>query len=124
MCDVNHISEKSFKQWDQTRDYIEKYFDNNQELLQIGIHSDKIKFIYHGVPYRFLQTLAYRPTVKEEIRQQIGFKKGDFLIICPTRLDERKGLDALLKAAIMLKNEISHLNFKIVIKIKIRSFFG
>ena len=35
VCDVNHISEKSFKQWDQTRDYIEKYFDNNQELLQI-----------------------------------------------------------------------------------------
>jgi hypothetical protein len=35
VCDINHISEKSFKQWDQTRDYIEKYFDNNQELLQI-----------------------------------------------------------------------------------------
>lgn len=35
VCDINHISEKSFKQWDQTKNYIEKYFDNNQELLQI-----------------------------------------------------------------------------------------
>lgn len=34
VCDVNHISEKSFKEWDQTHDYIEMYFDNNQEILQ------------------------------------------------------------------------------------------
>jgi len=35
VCDVNHVSEKDFKGLDQTKDYVEKYFDNNQEILQI-----------------------------------------------------------------------------------------
>lgn len=34
VCDEKHISEKSFKEWDQTTDYIRQYFDNNSEILQ------------------------------------------------------------------------------------------
>jgi hypothetical protein len=34
VCDVHHISEKSFKQWDETTDYIRSYFDNNPDILQ------------------------------------------------------------------------------------------
>jgi hypothetical protein len=42
ICQVNGISEKSFKQLDNTKAYIEKFFDNNQEvLLDIDTNSDK-----------------------------------------------------------------------------------
>lgn len=33
VCDVNQISEKDFTNWDNTRNYIELYFDNNQDVL-------------------------------------------------------------------------------------------
>jgi len=33
ICDVNHISEKDFTNWDNTRNYVEMYFDNNQDVL-------------------------------------------------------------------------------------------
>lgn len=33
ICNVNGISEKSFKQLDDTKKYIEGVFDNNQEIL-------------------------------------------------------------------------------------------
>lgn len=35
VCDVNGISEKDFKKYDQTRSYLEKYFDNNPEIIQV-----------------------------------------------------------------------------------------
>jgi hypothetical protein len=34
ICDVNNISEKNFKDWDNTTEYVRSYFDNNQEVLQ------------------------------------------------------------------------------------------
>lgn len=34
VCEVNGISEKSFHHWDETTEYIRKYFDNNPEILQ------------------------------------------------------------------------------------------
>jgi len=33
ICQVNGISEKSFKLFDETKDYVEKFFDNNSEIL-------------------------------------------------------------------------------------------
>lgn len=33
ICDINGISEKSFKQLDDTKKYIEGIFDNNPEIL-------------------------------------------------------------------------------------------
>lgn len=33
VCDVNNVSEKDFTNWDNTKKYIEMYFDNNQEVL-------------------------------------------------------------------------------------------
>ena len=33
ICQVNGISEKSFKQLDNTKAYLEKFFDNNPEIL-------------------------------------------------------------------------------------------
>jgi len=42
ICNVNHISEKSFKKYDETKDYVEKFFDNNPEiLLDIDEYSTK-----------------------------------------------------------------------------------
>jgi RNase adaptor protein for sRNA GlmZ degradation len=42
ICEVNGISEKSFKQLDETKAYLEKFFDNNQEiLLDIDKMNDK-----------------------------------------------------------------------------------
>ena len=42
ICQVNGISEKSFKQLDDTKAYIEKFFDNNPEiLLDIDENNDK-----------------------------------------------------------------------------------
>lgn len=52
ICQVNGISEKSFKQLDDTKKYIEGVFDNNQEiLLDINNMKDKrhqytAEFIY------------------------------------------------------------------------------
>lgn len=34
LFDVNGISEKDFTKYDQTKSYVEKYFDNNPEVLQ------------------------------------------------------------------------------------------
>lgn len=42
ICQVNGISEKSFKQLDNTKNYLEKFFDNNPEILvDIDANSDK-----------------------------------------------------------------------------------
>jgi len=42
ICQVNGISEKSFKQLNDTKDYVEKFFDNNPEILvDIDANSDK-----------------------------------------------------------------------------------
>ena len=42
LCQVNGISEKSFNELDNTKKYVETYFDNNQEvLLEIDKNSDK-----------------------------------------------------------------------------------
>jgi len=46
ICDVNGISEKAFKKLDETHNYVEKYFDNNQEVL---LEIDK----YKGKRYQF-----------------------------------------------------------------------
>ncbi|OFX54757.1 MAG: hypothetical protein A2046_00465 [Bacteroidetes bacterium GWA2_30_7] len=87
----------------------------NQELQQIGLTVDKIKFIYHGVPYKYLQFLAFNNDLISQIKLELNLKTSDFLIICPSRLDERKELDALLKAIIILQKDITHLNFKVII---------
>ena len=42
ICQVNGISEKSFKQLDNTKNYLEKFFDNNPEVLvDIDANNDK-----------------------------------------------------------------------------------
>lgn len=33
LCDVNMVSEKDFTGYDNTRNYVEMFFDNNQEVL-------------------------------------------------------------------------------------------
>jgi hypothetical protein len=32
-CDINKISEKDFKNWDKTKEFIETYFDNNDDII-------------------------------------------------------------------------------------------
>ncbi|MCK9416143.1 hypothetical protein M0Q97_05745 [Candidatus Dojkabacteria bacterium] len=48
ICDVNGISEKAFKKLDDTKKYLEKFFDNNPEmLLDIDKMNDK-RYQYTG----------------------------------------------------------------------------
>jgi hypothetical protein len=48
VCDVNGISEKAFKKLDDTKEYLEKFFDNNPEiLLDIDKMNDK-RYQYTG----------------------------------------------------------------------------
>lgn len=42
ICQVNGIGEKSFRALDNTKNYLEKFFDNNPEILvDIDANSDK-----------------------------------------------------------------------------------
>lgn len=48
ICDVNGISEKAFKKLDDTKKYLENFFDNNPEiLLDIDKMTDK-RYQYTG----------------------------------------------------------------------------
>jgi len=79
VCDVNHISEKDFKNWDQTKGYVEKYFDNNPEILQI---IDDFK----GKRYQLCAEFLYEKLFGKDQELNISFSKDTNKI--DTRLPE------------------------------------
>jgi glycosyltransferase involved in cell wall biosynthesis len=105
-------------------DYIDYFVAGSKifekEIRQIGIPNEKTKFIYHGVPYPYLQSLAFNDDKINTVKEQISYDENEFLIICPSRLDERKGLELLLKAVIKLKDEFSKQKIRIIITGEIR----
>lgn len=86
-----------------------------KELRKIGGRQTPIKKIYHGVPFKFLQSLAFNEGIIKQVKEAIDFKEDEKVIVCPTRLDERKGLDCLLNAILSLREKGYLKQFKLVI---------
>lgn len=86
-----------------------------RELRRFGVLEEKVKLIYHGIPIKWFKNSADSKRVLS-VAAKIGMEQNDNLIICPSRLDEkRKEIDVFLKASAILKQRISDRKFVFLI---------
>jgi glycosyltransferase involved in cell wall biosynthesis len=86
-----------------------------RESKAFGVPEDKMQFIYHGIPYKLYQSLAYNDIRIATLKNKLGLGEKDRLILCPSRLDERKGLPVLVKAVVEVQKKFPTQVFKILI---------
>ena len=87
-----------------------------KELLKFGVSKDKVKLIYHGIPIKWFKNMAYDSNRVSSVVAKLNLRQNDNLIICPSRLDEkRKEIDIFVKAAGLLKQRIPEKNFVFLI---------
>ncbi|MBI3814578.1 MAG: glycosyltransferase family 4 protein [Nitrospinae bacterium] len=86
-----------------------------RELQKIGVPEERIRFIYHGVPIRTLERLAYGKKKVLSVVQKLRLERNDNLIVCPARIDDRKQLDVFIKAAGLSRKELPDKTFKFLI---------
>ena len=72
-------------------------FYRNWALLS-GARENRLILVYHGV-----DTDRFRPMRNPEFRQSLGFRPGEFVVLSPVRMVERKGILDLLKALSLIK---------------------
>jgi len=61
---------------------------------------DPIRLIYYGIDK---SNFSEDTTLRNQIRKRLCLKKDDFLVFCPSRIDERKGIDILIEAIVNIK---------------------
>ena len=66
-----------------------------------GFAEHRVTKILHGVPVKWLSSHAKNPKVLERFQLQ----KSDQFVLCPSRIDEHKGIDTLIGAAKILRGE-------------------
>jgi glycosyltransferase involved in cell wall biosynthesis len=73
-------------------------------LLAQGFPQEQIAVIHHGVPVRWLASIASRSSLLRE------FKIPDDaeVVLCPARIDPHKGIDTLIRAAAMVIQQHPH----------------
>ena len=83
MCFTLRHANKVVANSDNTRD----------ELLRMGVDSDKIAIIYPGVDVH-----CFRPDLPfDDLRQTLGWREGQKLILSVGRLSRRKGFDTVVR---------------------------
>jgi phosphatidylinositol alpha-1,6-mannosyltransferase len=101
---------KKYMQWLLSKaDLLLPVSDYTKQLLvDLGVRERKIQVLINGTdPDRFLPQDVYT--------QRINHKLEDsFVVLTVTRLVERKGIDTVLKALSVLKNEIQNIRYFIV----------
>lgn len=66
---------------------------------RLGVPRKKIRLVYHGI-----DADRFRVTPDVTWRQEMGFTENDFVIVCPARMIERKGILDLLEALRRIDN--------------------
>ena len=88
MCFTLRHANKVVANSDNTRD----------ELLRMGVDPEKITIIYPGVDiHRFRPGLPF-----DDLRQSIGWKEGQKLVLSVGRLSRRKGFDMVIRSLPLL----------------------
>ena len=88
MCFTLRHANKVVANSDNTRD----------ELLRMGVDPEKITIIYPGVDiHRFRPGLPF-----DDLRQSIGWKEGQKLVLSVGRLSRRKGFDMVIRCLPLL----------------------
>lgn len=86
------------------------------ELKCLGIPKRKIKLIYHGIPIEWYKNKAYDKEKASLVIKTLDLSPNDNLIICPSRLDEkRKELHVFVKACGLLRKQIKNKKFLFLI---------
>ena len=86
------------------------------ELLNFGIGKERIKFIYHGIPIEWYKKLARDPKKRTSVTEKLDLKHNQSLLVCPTRIDEkRKGLNVFVRACGLLNKEFKEDDFLFLI---------
>lgn len=75
-----------------------------------GCKSD-ISKIYYGIKK---DNYFFDKKIRRQARLDLKIRSGDFVVFCPSRIDERKGIDILLSSLSKIR-EISSKNFKKII---------
>ncbi len=84
-----------------------------QELIGLGVSSDKIRVCYHGVDLESFNPARIDSDRLEKLRKRYGFTKDDIIILFIGRLEPVKGVIQLLQA--MPKVLESHPQAKLLI---------
>ena len=85
-------------------------------VLDLGATSDKIKIVRLGLKYedRLLHPDVLSKEEKMKLKSSVGLREQDFVVGYVGRLSSGKGLDILLNAAAIVKNEIPDLKVLLV----------
>ncbi len=87
-----------------------------RELKDVGVAERKIRLIYHGIPIEWYKKMAYDNKKTSSVMKNLNLSPNDNLIICPSRLDEkRKELDIFVKACGLLHQQIKDKKFTFLI---------
>lgn len=98
----NYELEKSFTQYILTRSDYDHFIANSDYYLNSsisrGVPENKASRIYYGIDLE-----AFNPNGGSS-KTDWGFESSDYVILCPIRLIERKGIYDILKAMSLLKH--------------------
>lgn len=99
----NFELEKSFTEFIFRHCSFDKYIANSRYYLESalanGVDSKKSILVYHGVDLN----LFNQKTVVE--REKYGYSQNDFVICCPVRLIERKGILDIIESLKLINNK-------------------
>jgi glycosyltransferase involved in cell wall biosynthesis len=65
-----------------------------RQARQLGAQ-EPIKRIYYGID---LRQFRLDPRARDQMRQELGVAPATTVVLCPSRIDDRKGIDVLIKA--------------------------
>jgi glycosyltransferase involved in cell wall biosynthesis len=82
-----------------------------RRLLEQGFRADQVVMIPHGIPVKWLASRGDVSGVLEDF----GIESTHRVILCPARLDPHKGIETLIDAAAVLKDEIARWRLLFVI---------
>lgn len=99
----NYELEKSFTHYILTRSDYDHFIANSDyyfnSSISRGVPKNKASKIYYGIDLD-----AFDPT-NQALKTDWGFGPNDYVILCPIRLIERKGIYDILKALNLLKHK-------------------
>jgi glycosyltransferase involved in cell wall biosynthesis len=80
------------------------------QAIELGAKAP-IRRIYYGVNVRQFRR---DPSKGSKVRQELKVRKGETLVLCPSRIDFRKGIDVLIEAAKLIRDK-SDMKFKVIV---------
>jgi len=70
---------------------------------------EPIRLVYYGIDK---SNFREDTMLRNQVRKKLCLEKDDFLVLCPSRIDERKGIDILIEAIAKIKKIAPHVYLK------------